>query len=108
MFGNTQYPSNRRREYKGFSEKRWKILIYVQINDEDISTSHRLPAPINLDVTGRREKQEPAIIVKFVRRDMRDKFIIVFLRLAQGIVCSIRRITLFHLDCSLVSCELFM
>mgnify|MGYP001792431258 CR=1 FL=1 len=49
-------------------------LIYVEINDENISTNHRLPAPRNLDTTGRREKQEPAIIVKFVRRDMRDKF----------------------------------
>ena len=49
-------------------------LIHVEVNDKDISTSHQLSAPRNLDPIGQREKQEQAIIVKFVRRDLRDNF----------------------------------
>lgn len=43
-------------------------LIDVDISEEDISVSHRLPLGKN-DKT----KQDPTIIVKFVRRDIRDE-----------------------------------
>lgn len=41
----------------------------IELNEDDISISHRLPAPRQA-----LQNKEPAIIVKFVRRNTRDKF----------------------------------
>jgi chromosome segregation ATPase len=47
-------------------------LIGVDIKDQDISVSHRLAAKSNSHAGALRN--DPAIIVKFVRREVRDKF----------------------------------
>ena len=48
-------------------------LVDIDIKTEDISVSHRLPAMRdNSDNSQAKAKREPAVIVKFVRRDVRD------------------------------------
>lgn len=42
-------------------------LMGLDLNEDDISTSHRLPA-------NKKSKTHPKIIAKFVRRDVREKF----------------------------------
>lgn len=49
-------------------------LMDVQIVDEDISTSHRLPLPSYVRTNRNAKSRDPVIIVKFVRRDIRDRF----------------------------------
>ena len=49
-------------------------LIDVDVDEDDISISHRLAAPKSQGGPRDRVIQNPAIIVKFVRRDLRDEF----------------------------------
>lgn len=50
------------------------LLIGVEVKDQDISVSHRLAARSNNTSRAGSSRNDPAIIVKFVRRDVRDKF----------------------------------
>ena len=45
------------------------LMIGVHIQHDDISTSHRLPVRDSIDIN-----TDPAIIVQFVRRHVRDAF----------------------------------
>ena len=47
-------------------------LINVEVNDDDISTSHRLPLPKT--TFGDARSKEPAIIVKVLRCDLLEGF----------------------------------
>ena len=47
-------------------------LIGVEVNNTDISISHRLPS--NNQQHGRPNIRDPGLIVKFTRRDVRDRF----------------------------------
>lgn len=49
-------------------------LIDVEVEEDDISISHRLFAPRSQGGSRNRAIQDPAIIVKFVRRNLRDEF----------------------------------
>ena len=45
-------------------------LIGVQVDEDDISISHRLPVSSNY----KGDRSNPSIIVKFVRRDLKEEF----------------------------------
>lgn len=47
--------------------------IDVQLDENDISTSHRLPMRKKTSSQSKRPEQPPAIIVKFISRDKRDE-----------------------------------
>jgi hypothetical protein len=46
----------------------------VQVKEEDISGSHRLTNPQSSNTASSGNYMAPAIIVKFVRRGIRDEF----------------------------------
>ena len=49
-------------------------LVDVDIDEDDISISHRLPIPSSKPGTNKRpESRDPPIIVRFVRREVRDE-----------------------------------